>query len=200
MSTRKLHAAVRQVTDLYSGFLKVRRYELEVERHEGGLYQLTREVMERGHSVAVLPYDPVLDVVVLVNEFRPGLLAAGDYPYSDSLLAGVIDGDETAIDAAVRETREEAGLDLHDPIVVHPGAYVSSGGSSERIAIVFGRVDASRAGGVHGNPEETEDILTVVVPAAELIRRARSAEMTDMKTLLAAYWLAEWRPARAGPS
>jgi ADP-ribose pyrophosphatase len=87
--------------------------------------------------------------------------------------------------------KEEAGLELRDPILVHPGAYVSSGGTSEKVALVVGVVDTSQAGGVHGNADECEDILTVVLSRREFLRRARRAEITDLKTLVAAYWLAE---------
>lgn len=190
---RRLKATIRKVTPLYAGFLKVNRYEIEAEKHAGGVRQLTWEVMERGDAVAVLGHDPGRDEVVLVNEIRPGLLATGDYPYADNLVAGGISENETALEAAVREMKEETGLELRDPILIHPGAYVSSGGTSERITLVFGHVDTSQAGGVHGNASEQEDILTVVMPAQEFIDRARRGEITDLKTLLAAYWLAERR-------
>ena len=72
------------------------------------------------------------------------------------------------------EMQEEAGLVLSNPVLIHPGAYVSSGGTSEKIAIVYGTVDTGRAGGVHGNPSEQEDILTVVLPAKVFIDRVRS--------------------------
>lgn len=193
MAQRRLRASVRKVTPLHDGFLKVNRYEIEAEKHGGGLATLTLEVMERGHAVAVLAYDPVRDEVVLVNELRAGELAAGDYPFGEALVAGGIGRDEAPIEAAAREMKEETGLELRDPQLVHPGAYVSPGGTSERIAIVFGTVDASRAGGVHGNPNEHEDIRTVVLSAQEFIDRARRGEIRDLKTLFAAYWLAEYR-------
>jgi ADP-ribose pyrophosphatase len=47
--------------------------------------------MERGNAIAVLGHDPKRDEVVLANEFRPGALAAGDYPYRDNLVAGEIE-------------------------------------------------------------------------------------------------------------
>lgn len=196
MSQRKLEARILRRTPLYTGFLKVARYEIDTERHAGGFQRLTREVMERGDAVAVLAYDPARDAVVLVNEMRPGALAAGDYPYTDNLIAGALDAGESPLRAAVRETKEETGLDLEDPVIVHPGAFVSSGGTSEKIVIVFGFVDASAAGGIHGNPEEQEDILSVVLPAEEFIARTRRAEITDLKTLVAGYWLAEYRAGR----
>lgn len=193
MTAPKLSARLLRSTRLADGFLKVDRCEFDTDLHRGGTQQVKREVMHRGHAVGVLAYDPVRDEVVLINEFRPGCLIAGDPPFTDGLVAGAIDGNETAVEAAVREMQEEAGLELSQPIVVHPGAFVSSGGTSEKIAIVFGRVDASRAGGVHGNPHEGEDILTVVLPADEFIARVRCGEITDMKTLLAGYWFAEHR-------
>ena len=196
MGSRKLTARIKSVTPLATGFLKVNRYELEVEKHEGGIESGVWEVMERGQSVGVLGYDPASDVVVITNEFRPGALIAGDYPYTDNLVAGGVAQGELPIDAAVREMKEEAGLDLRDPQLIHAGAYVSSGGTSEKVTLVCGTVDSSTAGGVHGNAHEREDILTVVLPAEEFIARARRGEITDFKTLFAAYWLAEQRRAR----
>lgn len=191
--SNKPRAVVKKVEPMCAGFLRVNRYQIDVERHEGGWRTLTWEVMERGNAVAVLGYDPVRDEVVLANEFRPGALIAGDYPFTDNLVAGGIAEDETPLDAAIREMKEETGLELRDPVIVHPGAFVSSGGTSEKIAIVCGIVDASLAKGTHGNPNESEDILSVVLSAQEFIRRVRAAEISDLKTVVAGYWLAERR-------
>jgi ADP-ribose pyrophosphatase len=196
MPTRRPRATIKNVTPLSTGFLTVNRYDLEIERHAGGTQTRTWEVMERGNSVGVLGFDPARDAVVLINEMRPGVLVAGDYPFTDNLVAGGMGKGESPLDAAAREMKEETGLELHDAQLIHPGAYVSSGGTSEKIALVVGRVDSSLAGGIHGNPNESEDILTVVLPADEFIARSRRAEITDFKTLLAAYWLAEHRRTR----
>lgn len=191
---RKLHAKIVDVKPEYKGFLTINRVTIEKERHEGGIEQIDWLVMDRGHAVAVLAYDPRRDEVVLVNEMRPGVLWAGDYPYTDNLIAGGIGKGETAIEAAVRETEEEAGLELKDPVVVHPGAFVSSGGTSEKIAIVAGIVDTAKAGGIHGCENERENIKSTVLKADEFIRQVTTGEMTDLKTLVAGYWLIENRP------
>jgi ADP-ribose pyrophosphatase len=193
--SKRLNAVIERKSRLYQGFLNLYHYEFEVEKHDGGRARLARDVMERGHAVAVLGFDPARDEVVLGNEFRPGVLVAGDYPFTDNLIAGGIDGDETALEAAVREMREEAGLVLSNPVFIHSGAFVSSGGTSEKIVIVFGIVDTSRAGGVHGEASEDEDILSVVLPANVFIERVRSGEINDLKTLVAGYWFAERRAA-----
>jgi ADP-ribose pyrophosphatase len=193
MTARRLNAAIVAKTPLHEGFLKVYRYRFELEGQGGGTRQINWELMERGHSVAVLGHDPKRDEVVLVNEFRPGVFVTGEYAYCDQLVAGVIDGKESPLEAAVREMKEEAGLVLNEPVLIHPGAFVSSGGTSEKIALVYGTVDTSAAGGVHG-VDASEDILSVVLPAQTFLDRVHSGEIDDLKTLLAGYWFAARRP------
>ena len=182
-----------KVTPRFTGFLSINEYEIEADRHAGGTQTLTRLVMERGHAVGVLAYDPARDEVVLVNEIRPGQVADGVQAFSDALVAGVIDAGEDRLTTAVREMKEETGLELRDARVIHPGAYVSPGGTSEKIVLVFGHVDASAASGVHGHPDEQEDALTVVLLAEEFIARAKRGDIDDMKTALAAWWLTDYR-------
>ena len=193
MTTRRLQARICDRTVLHEGFLKVYRYEFEVERYAGGTARLEWELMERGHAVAVLGHDPQRDEVVLVNEFRPGALVCGEYPFLDNLVAGAVEPGESPIEAAVREMQEEAGLALLDPVLIHAGAYVSSGGTSEKISLVYGRVDTSQAGGIHGAPTEREETLAVVLPAQTFIERVRSGAINDFKTLVAGYWFAAQR-------
>jgi ADP-ribose pyrophosphatase len=193
---KQLKAIIRGKTPLHEGFLRLYRYEIDIEKHGGGFRKSTWEMMERGNAVAVLGHDPSRDEVVLANEFRPGAFVAGDYPYRDNLVAGAIEKDETALEAAVREMQEEAGLVLSNPVLIHPGAYVSSGGTSEKISIVYGTVDTSHAGGIHGNATEHEDIMAVVLPVKVFIQRVRSGDINDLKTLVAGYWLAERQAAR----
>ena len=187
----KPSARICSRTLLHEGFLRVYRYGTEVERHRGGIERLSWEVMERGDAVAVLGHDAQRDEIVLANEFRPGALAAGDYPYRDNLVAGAIEDGETAFNAAVREMQEETGLVLSNPVLIHSGAYVSPGGTSEKISLVYGLVDTRSAAGVHGNATEHEDILTVVLPGKLFVERVRSGEIDDLKTLVAGYWFAE---------
>jgi ADP-ribose pyrophosphatase len=186
----KKKARILEKTPLYEGFLKLYRYRLEIEQHGGGMREVRWEMMERGRSVGVLGHDPKRDEIVLVNECRPGVLVTGEYPFRDQLVAGVIEEDESPIKAAAREMREEAGLELSDPVLIHPGAFVSSGGTSERIALVYGAVDTSKAGGIYGT-DASEDTLVVVQPVRQFIDRVRGGEVEDFKTLLAGYWLAE---------
>jgi ADP-ribose pyrophosphatase len=195
VTPKLLKAFIHNRKPLHEGFLRVYQYDFDVEKHDGGIARISREIMERGNAVAVLGHDPSRHEVVLGNEFRPGVLVTGEYPYRDNLVAGAIDENETALQAAVREMREETGLILSNPVLIHSGAYVSSGGTSEKISIVYGTVDTTHAGGVHGNASEDEDILCVVLPAHAFIERVRNGDINDLKTLVAGYWFAEQQSA-----
>lgn len=190
---KKLEARIISKTDEYKGFLTISKLQIERDNHDGSRQTVTWLMMERGHAVAVLAYDPVEDLVILGNEMRPGILVAGGYPYTDNLLAGGINKDETPIEAAVRETMEEAGLELQDPLMIHDKSYVSSGGTSERISIVFGIVASKKAGGIHGAENESESIKTTILTSDEFMARIRSNDINDLKTMVAGYWLIENR-------
>ncbi len=135
------------------------KYAFKHKLFEGGWSNVvTREVFERGHAIAVLPYDPVLDEFVLIEQVRIGALPTSSSPWLLEVVAGIIDAGETPEHVCYRETKEEAGLEikkLHKAL-----SYLSSpGGTTERLHIYIGLVDASNAKGVHGLEYESEDIL-----------------------------------------
>jgi ADP-ribose pyrophosphatase len=182
-------------TALYEGAFKIESLTIEMDKHEGGTQTLKRLNFDRGNSVAMLGYDAARDEVVLVNEFRAGALAAGANAYNDAVPAAILKDGENATSAAVKQMQRKTGLDFTGAQVIHNGVYSSSGGSSEKIALVVGAVDSSKAGGVHGDPAKQDDILTVVMKADDFIDRAEKGQLTDMKTMAMAFWLANNRAA-----
>ena len=197
---KKPQAKITDRKSLYSGFFKLEELTIDMDRHDGTSETVKRIHFERGHAVGILAYDAQRDQVLMVNEMRPGMLAAGDYPFNDSLPAGMIDKGETHVDAALRETEEETGQVLTNPVTIHAGAYVSAGGTSEKIALVMGKVDLSKAGGVHGKEGEGENIKTVILSADEFIERAHDGRIKDMKSLVSAFWLANHRDELREPN
>lgn len=83
-------ARVKSVKRVYDGYFKLDEYIIEAEKHGGGTVELHRVIFERGHSVAVLAYDPATDNVLLVNQISAGAIAANDNPFDSSLPAGSI--------------------------------------------------------------------------------------------------------------
>ena len=155
---------------VYDGFFKVDRYTLRFPLYEGGLSDpIRREIFERGEAVAVLPYDPVRDMVVLIEQFRPGVFCTGDpEPWLVEPVAGGMKPGEDEEEVARREAEEEAGLSLGrmEPM---GRFYVSPGGTSEVIALYAAECDSRKASGIHGLDEEAEDIRVFTCPADDAI-------------------------------
>ena len=148
---------------LFQGYFRIDRYRLRHRLFAGGWTgEVMRELFERGHAAAVLPYDPIEDSVALVEQFRIGALAGGRAPWVIEAVAGIIDEGETAEAVARREAVEEAGvtLDAIEPVQL---ILASPGGTSETCALFVGRADLRGAGGIHGLAEEHEDIRVLVL-------------------------------------
>jgi ADP-ribose pyrophosphatase len=180
----KIVAQSRRVA--FQGYFRIAEYRFRHTLFQGGVSpEVKREVFERGHAAAVLPYDPALDRVVLIRQFRPGVFAAGRHAWIWETVAGIIEDGETPEDLVRREAQEEAGLNLGELIPMF--TYFSSpGGSSETNACFCGRVDARAVGGVHGLPSEGEDILVRsfgLGEARELLARGELASATGIATL-----------------
>jgi ADP-ribose pyrophosphatase len=151
------------------------------------------EVLRRGQAVAIILYDPDHERVVLVEQFRLPALLAGSSPWQLEAAAGLIDTDETPQAVAVRETREETGLTLiGEPILMQ--RYLSSAGNSDEGVVLFcGRVDSTAAAGVHGLPEEHEDIRVVVKTLGEVEALLDTGAIESGHTLIGLYWLLRQR-------
>lgn len=175
---------------LWQGYYRMVLYRLRHRLHGGGWSgEINREVFERGHAAAVVPYDPVRDEVVLIRQFRPGAYAAHMGPWLWEIVAGILETDETPEALIMREAREEAGLTLSDPIRI--GKYlVSPGGTSESCTIFCARVDAAAATGIHGLKSENEDIAVHALPFARVRAMLADEQICNAKTIIGLQWLA----------
>lgn len=181
----------------FDGYFKIDRYRLRHRKHEGGWTdEIQREIFERGHAVAVLMYDPKLDKLVFIEQFRAGAYAAFQSPWINhgthspwllECVAGIIDDGESPEDVARRECLEEADCKVRE---LHPISHylVSPGGTSESIFIYFAHVDASGASGVHGLEHEGEDIRVLSVDSATALAWLDEGRFNNAMTLIAMQW------------
>lgn len=198
----------------FDGYFQIDRYTVKHRKFEGGWTPpFKREVFERGHAILVLLFDPALDTLVFIEQFRIGAYAAQTTsrwwprdasPWLIECVAGIIDAGETPESVARREAIEETGCEVDELIPIYQ-MYASPGGSSESVFIFCGRTDASKAGGVHGLDQENEDIRVLTVPAAEAFQWLDAGRITHSATIIAVQWFREnhrhlratWRrPAR----
>ncbi|CAK0748477.1 ADP-ribose pyrophosphatase [uncultured Gammaproteobacteria bacterium] len=175
---------------VFQGYFRVDRYRLRHRRFDGGWSPaLQREVFERGQAIAALLYDPALDVVVLIEQFRVGPISTGKPAWLLEVVAGIIEQGETVAEVVEREVVEEAGcavLAMEKICDYLP----SPGACSETVELFCCRVDASQAGGIHGLAEEHEDIKVVVLSVAEAIERLDANLVNNSATIIALQWLA----------
>ena len=179
----------------YQGFFRLDRYRLRHRTFAGAWSpEATREVFERGHCAALLPYDPVRDEVVLLQQFRLPALAAGFEPWLIEIVAGIIDEGETTEEVARRETLEEAGREAARTEEI--GTFLMSpGGTTETITLYCGEIDATGAGGIHGLAEEGEDIKVFPLPAEEAFELQRAGKVNNAIGAIALLWLELNRPS-----
>ena len=137
----------------------------------------------------MLPYDPVRDEVILIEQFRVAALEAPGGPWLLEIVGGVIDEGESPADVARRESLEEAGREILalDPIF----DYLSSpGGCSERVSLFCGRVDTAGAGGIFGLVDEHEDIRARVLSFADALAEFARQSVSVASLMIAMQWLA----------
>ena len=181
---------IQSVTTVFQGYFRIDRYLIRHRTFAGGWTgTISREIFERGHAVGVLPYDPVLDRVVLIEQYRTGALAAGRDPWLVEIVAGMIEEGEEPEDVARRETQEEAGGEILDLIPIND-ILVTPGGSSETMKIFCARVDSSSMGGLHGLEEENEDIRVFTLSVDEALEWVKAGRISNAVAVIALYWLA----------
>ena len=163
-------------------------------RRFDGTMSFTRtwELWRRGNAAALLPYDPVADSVVLIEQFRLPALAAGLDPIVVEIPAGFCDGDETPEQAIRRESQEEAGL-MADRLVRVGKFILSAGGADETCTLFAGRVTAPTVVHAGGLAAENEDIRTRVWAADDAIDAALAGKFPNSVTTIALLWFAARR-------
>lgn len=180
----------------FQGYYRIETYQLRHRLFAGGWSDpIDREMLERGHAVGVVLYDPDLDTLVLIEQFRIGAFAAcrtpwmpeGSSPWLLEIVAGIIDDGETPENVARREAIEEAGCEVAElefvcRVLATPGV------SSEVILLYVGRVDASNVGGVHGLDHEHEDIRVLTASSSEVFGMLDAGKIINSTALVALQW------------
>lgn len=175
--------------NVFSGHCQVTQFQLQFPMFAGGTSKpILRELVYRPPAVAILLYDPDQDKVVLVEQFRVGALRALENPWLLEIVAGVTEPDESIIDTACREVKEETGCTVLSIIPIC--AYFTSPGIvGEKISIYCGRVKAPDIGGNHGLVEEGEDIKVCVLKTDEAFRLLVEGKIVSSPAVIALQWL-----------
>ncbi len=174
----------------YRGFFSIHLYRFRHRLFNGGISsKIQREIVERGNAAILLPYDPVRDEVVLIEQLRIAAIDVSLSPWLLEMVAGIISPGENIEDVCRREAREEAGIDIRRCKKML--SYLSSpGGTSERISMMVGEVDSDQAHGIHGLAKEHEDIRVHVVSRKQAYCWMTEGVIDNAASFIALQWLA----------
>lgn len=188
---------ILETKPLLQSFVRVNAYTVRTRTFTGEQTPAyTREVMSigpTGQAVVVLPYDPVRDCVILIEQFRlPSYVSGRTNGWTLEPAAGLIETGDTPEESARRECREECNRELGRLVKV--GHYMPSPGAfTELIHLFIGEVEAGETGTLAGLSDEHEFIRAHVLGVEEALALVDSDRIDNGNALIALNWLARHR-------
>ncbi|WP_420567758.1 NUDIX domain-containing protein [Thalassovita sp.] len=185
----------------YAEYFGVESYRFKFRHHDGSFSdEVNYASFGATDAALVLPYDPLRDRIMLVEQFRMGPWTRGDrVPWQLEPIAGRIDASETPETTAIREAREEAGLDLTGLELISRG-YPTPGCSNEYFHVYLGLADLPDGiEGTGGLASENENIRSYVFSFDRAMKMLTDGEIRVVPLQMALFWLANHRDRlRAG--
>lgn len=174
---------------VYDGFFKLDKYQLQHACFDGSVSkELTRELILRREAVAAILYDPIHDLIGLIEQFRIGAMDEPEGPWRLEVVAGIMDCGGTAEQALWRELQEEANITQGE--LRYITNYLSSpGGTNEKLYCYCVLTDLSNAEGIYGLASEGEDIRVSTYPADEVFSTLLTGRWNNAATMICLLWL-----------
>ncbi len=177
---------------VHDGFFKVETLKLRHQCFSGTWSPwLDREQISHSDASAVLLIDPALQKLVLVEQFRVGLVnRLQTSPWLLEIVAGLVEKHESPQETMIREAKEEADCDIKAWLKIAE-FYNSPGGFAEKTSIFCAKVDADQKEGIRGINAENEDIKVHVLDIqAVLAAFEQGLIISSSATVIALQWLA----------
>lgn len=179
--------SILNIESIWNKFLKLDLFKVKVKQKDGSEQTLDRFLIDGKNSASVLLYDRKNDLVLMVEQFRIGMVHE-DSALSLECPAGLIDEGETAEQAIVREVNEETGISISEDMLskVSNNTYFSCGMLSQKITVFTCQCDLSQVkdGEVYGEDHD-EYIITRLVPYSTMIKRLKNHEIKHITQVAA---------------
>lgn len=195
LGDRILAPLIHDEATVWHGHRRYDRVDCELPGRGGRrATRIAYEVLRIGEVVAVLPYDPVLDRLVVIRQFRLGAHLAHGHGDNLEVIAGRVDPGEAPVAAAHREAMEEAGIALSDlqPMLAYAPLAAAA---DERVHLFSARCDASRLPAVAGEIDQEETVLPLAVAPADLLEAVQGGRVRNGHLILALSWFTLHRAA-----
>ena len=190
-----MQASSHSKRKVYEGFFSVEEHDLSYQKfNKEQSAVVTRSALISSDAVIVLPYDPVNDRILLIEQFRTGPYVKGDdEPWVLEPIAGLIDEGETPESAGIREAQEEAHLKIRELELV-ARSYPSPSISTEFFHQYIGIVELPESSNlIAGLSSENEDIRSHIFEYAQFSNMLRSGIIKVGPAILIGLWLAKNR-------
>lgn len=183
---------IKENNSVYEGFFHVKRFLLRHRSFSGEWSAwVSREQIRRADAVAAILFDPKNESLVMVEQFRTGLVNVypDQSPWLLEVVAGLLEPGESTEDALRREAKEETDCDITQLLKI-TDFYNSPGGFAEKTTLYCGIVDSKDKVGVMGQAHEHEDIRVHVLPVEEVLTALTQGKwLTSSSTVIALQWL-----------
>lgn len=176
---------IKDTKILSEEYYTLKKVEFDRENSKGERQTQTREVFERGNSVAILLYNKQ-GKVILTRQFRlPTYLNGNDSGMLLEVCAGMLEKDDTdPMERMLKEVEEETGYRLSEAKKVFE-AYLSPGAVTELIHFFVAEytddMKVSEGGGLESEQEDIEVLEIDFDKAYEMIS---TGEIRDAKTIM----------------
>ena len=180
---------------VYKGFFSVEEHDLTYQKFNNEQSNVvTRSTIVSSDAVIVLPYDPVNDRILLIEQFRAGPYVKGDEnPWVLEPIVGLIDEGETPESAGIREAQEEAHLEIKRLELV-ARSYPSPGISTEFFHQYIGIVELLDSSNlIAGLQSENEDIRSHIFEYEQFFEMIESGKVKVGPLILLGLWLSKNR-------
>ena len=191
----RTHALSHAKRVVYKGFFSVEEHDLSYRKFNNQQSSiLTRSALISSDAVIVLPYDPVNDRILLIEQFRAGPYVKGDEnPWVLEPIAGLIDEGETPESAGIREAEEEAHLEIKRLELV-ARSYPSPGISTEFFHQYIGIVELlDKSDLIAGLSSENEDIRSHIFEYEQFFEMIERGKVNVGPLILLGLWLSKNR-------
>jgi len=168
---------------IHSGWARLTRYTLDIEKHDGSMMRVVREIHDHGHGVGVLPYDAAHGTILLVRQFRLPPYIAGANGMMIEACAGLLDPGEAPDACARREAEEELGYHIRN-LVSLGRVWATPGAVTESLYLFTADYSASDRIGNGGGKDVDEDIEILEMALADAMRLVSTGEIEDAKTVI----------------
>lgn len=187
--SKQLKFEIIEKENLYHGFFQLNRYHIRHQLFGGGWTEtFQREMFERGHAAGALLLDPNSETLVLVEQFRAGAVETEINPWMIEPIAGMIEVNENPEQVVKRESIEESGCNIIKLQKI-TSYLASAGGTTEKVWLFLGKVDANQAPEYAGLSSEHEDIKIHKLPVTKVFEQLDKGQFKNAMLLISLQWL-----------